>query len=61
MHRLNDHTYRSAERRGLERRPIDYLRENLVVTTSGNWYEPALSCAVSALGIDNILFGVDWP
>lgn len=61
MHRLNDHTYRAAQRRGLKRQPIDYLRENLVVTTSGNWYEPAFLCTVSAFGIDNILFAVDWP
>ncbi len=61
MHRLNDHTYRAAKRRGLKREPIEYLRENMVVTTSGNWYEPAFVCTMLALGADNILFAVDWP
>lgn len=61
MHRLNDHTYRAAARRGLERTPLEYLRDNLVVTTSGNWYEPAFLCTMLALGADNILFAVDWP
>jgi predicted TIM-barrel fold metal-dependent hydrolase len=61
MHRLNDHTYRAAVRRGLKRAPIDYLRENLLVTTSGNWYEPAFVCTLLALGADNILFAIDWP
>ncbi len=61
MHRLNDHTHRAAARRGLKRAPIDYLRDNLLVTTSGNWYEPAFVCTLLALGADNILFAIDWP
>ncbi|TMG76797.1 MAG: amidohydrolase [Betaproteobacteria bacterium] len=61
MHRLNDHTWRAAARRGLEKTPLEYLKGNLLVTTSGNWYEPAFLCALRALGADNILFAVDWP
>jgi len=61
MHRLNDHTARAAARRGLGKAPIEYLRDNLLVTTSGNWYEPAFVCTLLALGADKILFAVDWP
>jgi predicted TIM-barrel fold metal-dependent hydrolase len=61
MHRLNEHATLSAKRRGLQKAPIDYLRDNLIVTTSGNWYEPAFVCTLLALGADNILFAVDWP
>jgi predicted TIM-barrel fold metal-dependent hydrolase len=61
MHRLDDHTWASAKRRGLKKRPLEYLRDNLLVTTSGNWYEPAFVCTLLALGADNILFAVDWP
>jgi 2,3-dihydroxybenzoate decarboxylase len=61
MHRLNDHSVVAAKRRGLKRAPIDYLRDNLIVTTSGNWYEPAFVCTLLALGADNILFAIDWP
>lgn len=61
MHRLNDHTKGSAKRRGLALEPIEYLQRNMVVTTSGNWYEPAFVCTALALGIDNILFAIDWP
>ena len=28
MHRLNDHTYRAAKRRGLKKTPLDYIRDN---------------------------------
>ena len=61
MHRLNDHTWKAAARRGLRRTPLEYLRDNMLVTTSGNWYEPAFLCALLALGADSILFAVDWP
>ena len=61
MHRLNDHTWRAAARRGLAKTPLQYLKDNLLVTTSGNWYEPAFLCTLLALGADNILFAVDWP
>ena len=61
MHRLDDHTHRAAARRGLKKRPLQYFKENLLVTTSGNWYEPAFLCTLLALGADNILFAIDWP
>lgn len=61
MHRLNDHTYRAAARRGLQRTPLQYLTDNLLVTTSGNWHEPAFLCTLLTLGADRILFAVDWP
>ena len=61
MHRLNEHAWAAAQRRGLQKQPIDYLRDNLVVTTSGNWFEPSFVCTLLALGADNILFAIDWP
>jgi predicted TIM-barrel fold metal-dependent hydrolase len=61
MHRLNEHTWRAAQRRGLKKTPLEYIRDNLLVTTSGNWYEPAFVCTLLAIGADNILFAIDWP
>jgi 2,3-dihydroxybenzoate decarboxylase len=61
MHRLHEHTWRAAQHRGLKKTPLEYLRDNLLVTTSGNWYEPAFVCTLLALGADNILFAIDWP
>jgi 2,3-dihydroxybenzoate decarboxylase len=31
------------------------------LTTSGNFSDPALICTVMELGIDRILFSIDWP
>jgi 2,3-dihydroxybenzoate decarboxylase len=61
LHRINDQTHLAAARRGLKRTPAQYLRENLVVTCSGNFSAAAFRCAVMALGVDNVLFSVDWP
>jgi predicted TIM-barrel fold metal-dependent hydrolase len=61
LHRINDQTRLAAGRRGLKRSPAQYLTENLVVTLSGNFSEPAFLCTVQAMGIDKVLFSVDWP
>ena len=61
LHRLDDHGKGAARRRGLKRTPAQYLTENLIVTCSGNFSVPAFLCAMMALGIDNLLFSVDWP
>lgn len=41
--------------------PSEYLRHNLYITTSGVCSEPPLTCALSALGADHVLFGTDYP
>ncbi len=38
-----------------------YIRENIVVTTSGKYRPEALLCAKAALGADRVLFSVDYP
>ncbi len=38
-----------------------YFRNNIFVTTSGNMCKEAFACAKNVLGIDNILFGSDYP
>jgi predicted TIM-barrel fold metal-dependent hydrolase len=45
----------------LIKKPSDYLRENMFVTTSGNYLPAALLCTYQALGIDRILLATDYP
>ena len=45
----------------LEKKPSDYFRNNVFVTTSGNYYKPAFMCTYEAMGIDRILLGTDYP
>ena len=50
-----------ARRGRLKRRFADYFRDHFYITTSGNFSQSALQCAIAELGIGRILFAVDWP
>ena len=45
----------------LNKKPSEYLRHNMWVTTSGNYLKPAFMCTKEALGIDRILLSTDYP
>jgi predicted TIM-barrel fold metal-dependent hydrolase len=61
LHRMNDQTQLAVARRGRKKTLVQYLTDNMVVTCSGNFSAPAFLCTVMALGVDNVLFSVDWP
>jgi predicted TIM-barrel fold metal-dependent hydrolase len=56
--RANDTLGRRAT---LRRSFRDYFRDHFFITTSGNFSQPALQCAIAELGVERILFAVDWP
>ncbi len=37
------------------------FRKNFYLTTSGNFSNSALACCTAEMGIDRIMFAVDWP
>lgn len=39
----------------------EIFTNNFLVTTSGNFLNPALLCTMMEIGIDRIIFSVDWP
>jgi 2,3-dihydroxybenzoate decarboxylase len=39
----------------------DVFSEHFYITTSGNFSDPALLCSIQELGIDRVLFSIDWP
>ena len=39
----------------------DVFCNNFYITTSGNFSDPALLCSVMEMGVDRILFAVDYP
>jgi 2,3-dihydroxybenzoate decarboxylase len=45
----------------LPRPPSDYIRSNIVVTTSGMFSVEPLSCAIAALGHQCVMFSSDYP
>jgi predicted TIM-barrel fold metal-dependent hydrolase len=52
--------YNPSDKR-VQKRLQDYLGENFYVTTSGNFNDQALICALLTIGADRILFSVDYP
>jgi predicted TIM-barrel fold metal-dependent hydrolase len=56
--RANDTLARRAKQRRSFR---EYFRDHFFITTSGNFSQPALQCAIAELGVERILFAVDWP
>lgn len=55
--RLDAHGARNS----LKKKPSEYIKTNFYVSTSGNFFHPALMCACMAMGPDHVLFGVDYP
>lgn len=61
LDRMNSHTQLTCREAGLKNDVAGYMRENVVVTTSGNFSVAAFVCTVMTLGAERILFSVDWP
>ena len=45
----------------LKKPPSEYIRENVIVTTSGMCSAEPLNCTLAALGHDRVMFGADHP
>lgn len=61
MHRAMVANGRHARIGKLERKPSEYLRENFHYTTSGMAWEPVILFAQSVLGVDRVLYAMDYP
>lgn len=49
--------HRYAAKRGVG----DYFRQHFYITTAGNFHDPALENVIAEVGLDHVLFSVDWP
>jgi gamma-resorcylate decarboxylase len=56
----NRFEYASFGRR-LEKPLAQYLKDNFYITTSGNFHTPTLTNVIAEMGIDRLLFSVDYP
>ncbi len=45
----------------LRRKPSEYIRENIYVTTSGMAWEPPILYAQSVLGVNRVMYAMDYP
>lgn len=61
MHNRMVTANRYASVKKLERRPSDYIRENIFITTSGMAWEPPILYCQSLLGVDRVMYAMDYP
>lgn len=45
----------------LNRKPSEYMKENIYVTTSGMAWSPVITFLQSVLGIERVLYAMDYP
>ncbi len=61
MYRAGAATGRYGSWAKLERKPSDYLRQNIFVTTSGMASAPVIAFCQAQLGAERVLYAMDYP
>src|SRR5271170_6409200 len=61
MHAAMVKANRYASVQKLQKKPSDYVRENMYFTTSGMAWEPPILYCQSVLGADRVLYAMDYP
>ena len=61
MHEASVRSGRYECLKPLKRKVSDYLRDNVYVTTSGMGWEPAITFCQQVLGVDNVMYAMDYP
>jgi 5-carboxyvanillate decarboxylase len=59
-----DYMYENARysfMKKVKKLPSDYMKENIFITTSGLPWAPAVTMAQSVLGMDRVLYAMDYP
>ena len=56
-----DYTLKRMGNKVMERTYREYFSEHFWITTSGNFSNPALLCSVMEMGVDRIMFSIDYP
>jgi 5-carboxyvanillate decarboxylase len=59
-----DYMYENARypfMKKINKLPSDYMKENIYITTSGLPWAPAITMAQSVLGMDRVLYAMDYP
>lgn len=50
-----------GQQRQLKKLPSEYFGPNIAITTSGVFSHQALTDAITTIGIDNVMFSIDYP
>jgi len=61
MHQAGVRSKRYARMKPLKKTITEYLRSNVLITTSGMAWAPAIRFAQSVLGEDRVMYAMDYP
>jgi len=61
MHQAAVRSNRYARMKPLKKSILDYLRSNVIITTSGMAWAPAIKFAQSVVGEDRVMYAMDYP
>jgi predicted TIM-barrel fold metal-dependent hydrolase len=61
MHTASVKSGRYTTMKPLKRKPSDYMRENLYITNSGVAWDPSVRFCQQVLGVDRVLYAMDYP
>ncbi len=61
MHRATVNSKRYPVLQPLKKKVSDYLKENVYVTNSGVAWAPAIQFSQQVLGVDRVLYAMDYP
>jgi 5-carboxyvanillate decarboxylase len=61
MHQAGVRSKRHARMKPLEKTILEYLRSNVLITTSGMAWAPAILFAQQVLGEDRVMYAMDYP
>jgi 2,3-dihydroxybenzoate decarboxylase len=61
MHGATVRSQRYESVKPIEKKPSEYLRENFYITNSGVAWEPAIKFTQEFMGVDRVLYAMDYP
>ena len=61
MHNATVAANRYESMKKTQRKISEYLRENFYITTSGMAWQPAIMFTQSVIGVDRVLYAMDYP
>jgi 5-carboxyvanillate decarboxylase len=61
MHRAGVVSKRYASMQPTSKKPSDYMRENMSVTSSGVAWDPGIRFCMEVMGEDRVLYAMDYP
>ena len=61
MHQATVRSQRYESVKPIKKKPSDYLKENFYITNSGVAWEPAIKFSQELLGVDRVLYAMDYP